>query len=155
VKLLTTHGLGGGAPVLQPQLPAVERRLGPRPPLELTGSRRDAARMLVAWRSDARLVEATQLDSGDHQLGLVGLVDHVAGDGAHGRQRGQLPGGRLQGLRIPPVDDEVPPVPGQVPGQCQAQAPGGSGDQCCGVVAHARKLRTPSSHAIGPETGSA
>ena len=37
-------------------------RLAPRAPLELTGGRRDDARMLVAWRSDDRLVEATMTD---------------------------------------------------------------------------------------------
>lgn len=37
-------------------------RLAPRAPLELTGGRRDDARMLVAWRSDDRLVEATMAD---------------------------------------------------------------------------------------------
>lgn len=36
--------------------------LAPRGPLELAGGRRDDARMLVAWRSDDLLVEATMAD---------------------------------------------------------------------------------------------
>jgi S-adenosylmethionine:tRNA ribosyltransferase-isomerase len=37
-------------------------RLAPRAPLEFTGRRRDDARLLVAWRSDERLVEARFAD---------------------------------------------------------------------------------------------
>lgn len=42
--------------------PVVTAPLAPRAPLDLTGGRRDDARLLVAWRSDGRLAEATMAD---------------------------------------------------------------------------------------------
>lgn len=45
-----------------PSAPATTRPLAPRAPLDLTGGRRDDARMLVSWRHDDRLVEATMAD---------------------------------------------------------------------------------------------
>ncbi|HEY8544157.1 MAG TPA: S-adenosylmethionine:tRNA ribosyltransferase-isomerase [Acidimicrobiales bacterium] len=42
--------------------PATAPPLAPRAPLDLTGGRRDDARLLVAWREDGRLVEATMAD---------------------------------------------------------------------------------------------
>ena len=40
----------------------VTRPLAPRAPLDLTGGRRDDARLLVSWRHDGRLAEATMAD---------------------------------------------------------------------------------------------
>lgn len=94
------------------------RGLTPRPPLELTGKRRDDARLLVAWRSDNRLTDARMadlasfLDAGDvvvvntsttRPAALVvddELVVHlstVLGDGPEAprdrsRRRGRAPG---------------------------------------------------------------
>lgn len=64
-----TSAFGGGAPLTRSSVPlveppAVERQLGPRPPLELTGRRRDEARLLVAWRSSGRLEQARMADLG-------------------------------------------------------------------------------------------
>jgi S-adenosylmethionine:tRNA ribosyltransferase-isomerase len=71
----TTAPTAGGAPVAgaargaSPASGAVapaSGRLAPRVPLELVGQRRDDARLLVAWRSDPRLVEARFADLADH-----------------------------------------------------------------------------------------
>jgi S-adenosylmethionine:tRNA ribosyltransferase-isomerase len=59
MRVLTHGAVGtaGSAPTMKR-----ERRLGPRAPLELTGSRRDAARLLVAHRTTGDLVVATMAD---------------------------------------------------------------------------------------------
>jgi S-adenosylmethionine:tRNA ribosyltransferase-isomerase len=60
---------------------AVSRRaaLAPRAPLELSGHRRDDAKLLVGWRSTGRLAEARMADIDDHlEPGDVLLVNTSA-----------------------------------------------------------------------------
>jgi S-adenosylmethionine:tRNA ribosyltransferase-isomerase len=63
----TNVGIGPALParIAHPVVTGASGRpLGPRAPLELTGRRRDDARLLVAWRSDDRLAEASMADLG-------------------------------------------------------------------------------------------
>ena len=102
-------------------------------------------------------VEPAQVVGGGDQVAAVGFVGDVAGDGPHGGHVGQLTGRGPQGGPAPGVDHERPSVGGEGPGEGEAQAPGGTGDEGDGLVAvlgcHAPTMTERPPVRIGPTTG--
>ena len=80
-------------------------------------------------------VEAAEVVDGGDQVAPVGLVGDVAGEGPTVVTSGQLAGRGPEGGPAPGVDHERPSVGGEGPGEGQAQAPGGAGDEGDGLVA--------------------
>ena len=73
-------------------------------------------------------VEVAEFRGGRDERGAVRVVADVAGDGAHRRARREFGGGGVEGGRVAGVDDEGPTLGGEGPGQGEAEAPRGAGD---------------------------